>query len=162
MEKKKFCFNLLIFLSIFLITLFFALFLVRQTYQYKIDTIVANDVVLKLQFQNEWGLIPGKLNYNMDQSLSFYNLTFSNSSDSNHLTYDQCPSLHIDMKRNFTNAKYITQESAISYEEDFSYHISHPAEILQKNVTNINLAALSTWYQLANRPNFWLAYKALV
>lgn len=77
----------------------------------------------------------------------------------------QSPEHHkmdLNISREFTGVDYVSIESVIRYNEKYDFEGVDHSALNDSKINTFNHAALSTWYQLENRPDFLDAFKALV
>ena len=112
-----------------------------------------------------WGEIPGNLSYTYTKNLTIYSLN-STDSGSPILNLTTAGKFNYSMQRQFNGVTWNQTQSSVGYSEQYFYlfnqeELSEEAYGLNQNISTINMAAQSIWYQMNSMPFSWKAWQAI-
>eukprot|EP00347_Sterkiella_histriomuscorum_P017232 403350176 len=147
------------------------LFLMRLVIKNHIDDTVKDQIVLKDYQQTRWGSIPGAYDYKQSKSIEFYSLQQDQKNVEElkdgpvvfeTLNFKKQDPLNFAIQRDYANMTYIPQQGAISVTEQYqSEYKSDLNKMAAQTYTHLNVGALSLWYQMTTRPDYFKTFQAL-
>jgi len=141
------------------VTFFLLIFLFGVAKNDSTTNSIDKSVLIKENEIQRWGTIPGSLNYLWERTYNYYSLVSlpnQNGANDQNLNLHKEDSVESQISRYFNDALWSPTVSVVEYYEKYSTD-----QDVDGDYNTFNLGGLSIVHQMNNKPDFWLAWKAL-
>ena len=109
-----------------------------------------------------WSQIPGPNNFTINKQFILYNID-SISPDKDKVYLSEKSVLNYTIYRNITNTEYIDDDDSVKYDfSDLYQDLNNMTQVKEEiRINQVNIGALSAWYQITHRENYKRIYALL-